>query len=274
MHASHLPVVLDRRAFLADLGRGAFALAIVGIAGCSPSSLATLAPTPGAPTSAGPSPSTRGPGATGTPVPPPAASPLPGGLRWTRVFIENFVSAYVVVRGGEAAVVDTGTFDSTADIEAALRGLGLDWSALGHVIVTHHHQDHAGSLGRILERAPAATAYMGPGDIPAMGSGIDLTPVGDGDTVLGLQIVATPGHTPGHICAFDPLAGVMLTGDALRTDGGLPVPPGSSFTANMAQAQQSIVKLGGLTFEVLLPGHGEPIESGASALVAELGASF
>ena len=41
----------------------------------------------------------------------------------------------------------------------------------------------------------------------------------------------------------------------------------------MDLALEAIVKLGGLTFETLLVGHGEPIESGASALVAELGAT-
>lgn len=41
----------------------------------------------------------------------------------------------------------------------------------------------------------------------------------------------------------------------------------------MALAKQSIVKLGGLTFETLLVGHGDPIEPGASGLVATLSAA-
>ncbi len=41
----------------------------------------------------------------------------------------------------------------------------------------------------------------------------------------------------------------------------------------MDEAKRSIVKLGTLSFETLLVGHGDPIESGASALVAELGAA-
>ena len=41
----------------------------------------------------------------------------------------------------------------------------------------------------------------------------------------------------------------------------------------MDEAKRSIVKLGGLTFETLLVGHGDPIERGAAALVAELGAA-
>jgi hypothetical protein len=38
----------------------------------------------------------------------------------------------------------------------------------------------------------------------------------------------------------------------------------------MTMAEASVVKLGKLTFETLLVGHGEPILSGASAEVARL----
>jgi hypothetical protein len=39
----------------------------------------------------------------------------------------------------------------------------------------------------------------------------------------------------------------------------------------MDEARAPIVKLGGLSFKTLLVGHGNPIEGGASRLVAELG---
>jgi glyoxylase-like metal-dependent hydrolase (beta-lactamase superfamily II) len=61
-------------------------------------------------------------------------------------------------------------------------------------------------------------------------------------------------------------------GDAMGTSNGAPSLPGAQFTADMEQAKASILKLGNLAFETLLVGHGEPIESGAAALVAELGA--
>jgi hypothetical protein len=41
----------------------------------------------------------------------------------------------------------------------------------------------------------------------------------------------------------------------------------------MAEAKRSVVKIGGLAFETLLVGHGDPIERGASRAVAELGAA-
>jgi glyoxylase-like metal-dependent hydrolase (beta-lactamase superfamily II) len=269
-------IVVDRRTFLTELGRGAVALAILGVAGCSPSTLATFAPTPGG-TAGGPSPSPAEPTGTGGPgsTPagsPPAGSPAGAGVSWNRVNL-GFVSAYLLVRGGEAVVVDTGVAGSGAAILKGLQDVGLGWNAVAHVVLTHHHNDHQGSLSEILQAAPAAAAYAGAEDIPSITSPRALTAVGDGDDVFGLRIVTTPGHTAGSISVYDPGAGIVVVGDALRTDGGRPTLPGAQFTIDMDEAKQSIVKLGGLTFETLLPGHGDPIESGAAALVAQLGAS-
>ena len=162
---------------------------------------------------------------------------------------------------------------SGTEILAALRGVGLGWDAVAHVVLTHHHNDHAGSIRQVLEAAPGAAAYAGAEDIPVIVSPRPVTAVGDGDDVFGLPIVATPGHTAGSISVYDPVAGIVVAGDALRVDGGKPALPGAQFTADMDEARRSIVKLGALTFETLLVGHGEPIESGAGALVAQLGAS-
>lgn len=270
MTRSHL---LDRRTFLADLGHGAVALAIVGIAGCGPNVVASLAPTATAAPPPAPSRDSAGPG---TPAPTGgAASAPPGspssGKTWERVNL-GFVSAYVLIRGGEAALVDTGVAGSEAAIESSLTSIGLGWSAVGHVIITHHHGDHSGSRIAVLDRAAQATGYAGAADIPAMG-GVELAVVGDGDRVFDLEIVTTPGHTAGSISVLDAVNGVLVAGDALGTADGQPILPGERFTADMAEAKRSIVKLGGLTFETLLVGHGDPIETGAAALVAELGAT-
>lgn len=264
---------LDRRTFLADMGRGAFAIAIVGLVGCSPSSLATFSPGPATPAGATPDPGTASPtadaGDPGGSSPPDGGG---GGVAWTRVNL-GFVSAYILVRGGEAALVDTGVAGSSAAIEASLGEIGLGWDAVAHVVLTHHHGDHQGSLGEVIQRAPGAMAYAGTEDVAAISGAPSVTAVGDGDAVLGLQIINTPGHTAGSISVLDPTAGVLVAGDALRVDGGKPGLPGAQFTVDMDEAKRSIVKLGALSFETLLPGHGDPIESGAAGLVAELGAA-
>ena len=269
------PRPLDRRTFLAGLGHGAFAIAIVSIAGCAPGAT-TAPPSQAASAATGPTP-TGGPAATpsGAPAgtPPGASSPGSGqGVTWARVDL-GFVSAYLLVRGGEAAVVDTGVGGSEGDIEASLAALSLGWADVGHVILTHRHGDHAGSIAAILGAAPGAAAYAGAEDIPSIATPRPLTAVGDGDMVFDLRIVTTPGHTAGSISVLDPVAGVLVVGDAMGTSGGKPTLPGAQFTEDMGVAKQSIVKLGALTYETFLVGHGDPIESGASALVAELGAA-
>jgi len=268
---------LERRAFLIDLGRGAVAIGLITLAGCSPATLASFTPPAPAASGSGPgdgpagTPGQATPGA-GSPAAPPPGSPPPGVLAWERVNL-GFVSAYLLVRGGEAALVDTGVPGSADAIEASLGGVGLGWDAVAHVILTHHHNDHAGSLPEVLSRAPAATPYAGAEDIGAIGGSVPIATVGDGDRVFDLDIVTTPGHTAGSISVLDTAAGVLVAGDAMGISAGMPTLPGAQFTVDMDEARRSIAKLGTLAFETLLVGHGDPIESGAASLVAELGAA-
>ncbi len=271
---------LTRRAFLADLGRGSLAIALVGIAGCMPSAAGSVGPSRSAAAGSGSaSPSTSGggssPSAGAASSASASASGAPsssGGVAWTRVNL-GFVSAYILVRGGEAAVVDTGVAGSADEIEAALTGIGLDWAAVAHVILTHKHPDHAGSLTDVLTAATAATGYAGAADLPSITSPRALTTVADGDDVFGLRIVATPGHTRGHVSVLDEAGGVLVAGDALGTTTGTLAGSNPSFTEDASAAKATIVKLGTLHFETLLVGHGEPILTGASAQVAALGAA-
>ena len=254
---------LDQRTFLADLGNGEFALAVTS----SPPARASA-------DAAGPSPSHASGGPSGETAA--GSSDLPGGaggntVTWERVNL-GFVSAYILVRGGEAAIVDTGVEGSADEIEASLAKAGLTWAAVGHLILTHHHRDHVGSAADVMDRAPHAAGYAGAEDIPVISVPRPLAAVGDGDAVFGLRVVTTPGHTAGSISVLDPAAGLLVVGDAMRTDGGKPVLPPPQATADMDEAKRSIVKLGGLPFDTLLVGHGEPLVGGASASVATLGA--
>ena len=127
----------------------------------------------------------------------------------------GFVSAYILVRGGEAVIVDTGVAGSDDEIETALGSIGLGWADVGHVILTHKHSDHAGSIEAVLTAATGATGYAGAADLPAITAPRTLTALADGDTVVGLGIVATPGHTVGHISVLDEKNGILVAGDAL-----------------------------------------------------------
>ncbi len=147
--------------------------------------------------------------------------------------------------------------------------MGLGWGNVGHVILTHWHPDHTGSAAAVLEAAPDAQCYAGAEDIPNIEVPRPLVPVVDGDSVFGLRIVATPGHTPGHIAVLDEALGVLVVGDALTTNDGRPTSYPIGSTGDPEEARRSVAKLAALDFETLFVGHGEPIQSGAAELVRE-----
>lgn len=136
----------------------------------------------------------------------------------TRV-ITDFVNSYVLIRDKEVAIVDTGLPNNGEKFGEVIKTAGLGWDAVGHVILTHYHPDHVGSMGAVLGAAPKAMVYAGAADISQIQSPRKIKAVGDGDDVFGLQIIATPGHTPGHICVYDPVGSLMVVGDAMVNVG-------------------------------------------------------
>jgi glyoxylase-like metal-dependent hydrolase (beta-lactamase superfamily II) len=207
-------------------------------------------------------------GPTESPVP--AASGAVAG-DWRQVKM-SFVSAYVLVRGGEAAIVDLGTPGSGSAIEEGLKAAGSGWSAVKHVILTHLHRDHVGGLTDVAPKI-AGTIYAGTNDLASIISEKPLKPLADGDEVFGLRIVETPGHTLGHISVLEPATGILIAGDALRNQGTL---QGSApeNTTDEAKAAASVRKLAGLDIKAILPGHGEPLTAGAARALKDLAATM
>ncbi|MDH4117141.1 MAG: MBL fold metallo-hydrolase [Acidimicrobiia bacterium] len=260
----------NRRAFIARLAKGVTAALVVA---CTPSPT-TPQPTTGG-TTAVPAPGT-GPPST-NPAAPSSTAPVvttasTEGYRWSRTDL-GFVSAYVLVRAGEAVIVDTGVAGSVDAIETTLTGLGAGWGDVSSVIITHEHGDHAGSAQAVLDRATAAIGYAAEPDIRNIESPRPLTAVSGGDTVAGLEIIATPGHTPGHIAVLDP-GRILVTGDAINNVDGTLTGPNPQFSSDMDTALASVGVLAGFDYEVALFGHGVPIESGASLRVSDLAASL
>ena len=208
----------SRRKFLGNLGKGTMAAAVISpalLAACSsdgtPSSTAvdsgtdtatapTTAPTtaPADPTAAPADDPTAAPQADPTAEPEAAApaddaqaAPAEGAgsdLVWARTNL-GFVSAYVLVRGNTAAIVDTGVAGSAAAIGQTLVDLGLNYSDVEHVILTHNHSDHAGSITEVLTEAVNATAYAGEADLGSIPG--NISPVVDGQDVFGFCLLYT-----------------------------------------------------------------------------------
>lgn len=249
--------VVNRRIAVAEMGKAGLAVMVFGLAACA-NGEDEISPV-----------TSTVPITTSTTHPPPPTTLGPSASMWERVNL-GIVSAYILYRAGEAVIVDTGVAGSTGDIGAALNRVDLAWDAVGHVILTHKHPDHIGSLDEVVSMARGPAVYAGVGDIPAIKSKSPITPVADGDSVFDLDIIETPGHTPGHISVLDPVARVLVAGDALNgTDGGV-TGANPSFSEDMVLAGDSVMKLAGFRYDVALFGHGEPLLEGASGAVAAL----
>jgi len=193
-------------------------------------------------------------------------------IRWARANL-GFVSAYVLARGNAAAIVDTGVSGSADAIGETLAELGLNYDDVDHVILTHHHGDHAGSIAEVVDRATGAAVYAGEADLNQI-SADGIIGLAGGEDVFGLEMLATPGHTEGHMAVIDHSAGLLVAGDAIFADDGGVIEGPERFFNDVPTSRQSIKDLAELSFNTLLVGHGEPIEDAADTAVAALAASL
>ena len=85
-----------------------------------------------------------------------------------------------------------------------------------------------------------------------------------------LRVEWTPGHSPGHICLFDPEAGILFAGDELLPEDTPNIGLHPQSTPNpLADFLTSLARLAELEPSLVLPAHGRPFED-AGKRVAEL----
>lgn len=123
---------------------------------------------------------------------------------------DNYVWLLLSPESGESAVIDPGV---AAPPLAALRDMG---GRLTHILNTHHHIDHVGGNLEIQRQTgcviagPAAESEKIPGLQQGLRGGDTLQVCGETASIL-----ATPGHTLGHICWWFPASGILFCGDTL-----------------------------------------------------------
>jgi glyoxylase-like metal-dependent hydrolase (beta-lactamase superfamily II) len=165
----------------------------------------------------------------------------------TRMAGRTKVTSAYLVAAREPALVETGPTTSSQSVLAGLRSLGLGPDDLAHIVVTHIHLDHAGGVGRLAARFPAATVWVhergaphladptklvasaarvyGEARMAELFGPVDPVPserlvaIDDGDSIsLGdrrLEVMYTPGHASHHVSLVDSRTGALFTGDAL-----------------------------------------------------------
>ena len=80
-----------------------------------------------------------------------------------------------------------------------------------------------------------------------------------------LQIISTPGHTPGHVALYEPQSKVLFTGDTLfRESIGRTDLPGGDYSWIMNSILEKIIPLGDDV--KVYPGHGETTDIGHESM--------
>ena len=171
------------------------------------------------------------------------------------------VRCFLVPHATGISLIDTGLPGSTPRIAAALNDIGATWADVGDILLTHDHPDHIGGLAEVSTLAPHATVW---GNAPLSGRPLD-----DGDTVHELRVLATPGHTAGHV-SFLHNDETLLAGDLIGSSNGRLQRAPAPFTADAAQAEQSIEKIARIGARRILFAHGPEIEQPGIALLALL----
>ncbi|HXQ90840.1 MAG TPA: MBL fold metallo-hydrolase [Acidimicrobiales bacterium] len=176
-------------------------------------------------------------------------------------------------RAGEAVIVDP-----AYDIAGLLAVLGADDMRCVGVLATHFHPDHVGGdmmgyriegVTSLLETLQVPVHVQGaeaPWVVRATGvSGDELVEHASGDIVsvgdVDIELVHTPGHTPGSQCFS--VDGCLVSGDTLFLDGcGRTDLPGGDPEQMYESLTTRLARFGDDT--VLFPGHRYSPESSAT----------
>lgn len=169
------------------------------------------------------------------------------------------VRCFLITHPSGIALIDTATPGSTAQIENALTDLGATWADLSDILLSHDHADHIGGLPDVIAHAPRATVW---GNAP-----LTTRPLADGDTLRGLTVLATPGHTDGHVSLLHD-NGALLVGDLVGNTNGTLTRAPAPFTADATQAEQSLHRICQLDVQRLLTAHGAELPNAPETLRA------
>jgi glyoxylase-like metal-dependent hydrolase (beta-lactamase superfamily II) len=204
----------------------------------------------------------------------------------------RIVNAYLVREDDGFTLVDTTTRGAGDALIAAAREAG---GAIRRIALTHGHGDHVGSLDELRKRFGASVEVLMPeldarihageqvveGKVP--GSWPTLATVPDarlsaGDHIGSLEVVAAPGHTPGHVAFLDTRDRSLIAGDVFTTFGGLAVtshrnlrfPLAALATWDKTKDIESARALRGLEPTVLVVGHGLAVHDPGVAMDAAI----
>jgi glyoxylase-like metal-dependent hydrolase (beta-lactamase superfamily II) len=209
--------------------------------------------------------------------------------KWPAAFPMN---CYLVEEEDGLTLVDSTIFSPAGDVAVLVKQLGKQ---LRRVALTHAHGDHVGGVSGVRKLYPSVEILISERDgrilagdktllstepqTPVKGSFVKIDWKPDrllkaGDRVGSLEVVASPGHTPGHVAFLDVRDKALIAGDAFQTRGGIAVsgdlrllfPFVAMATWNKPAALTSALALRSLEPSLLAVGHGEAIKEPGPAI--------
>jgi glyoxylase-like metal-dependent hydrolase (beta-lactamase superfamily II) len=209
----------------------------------------------------------------------------------------DFINSYAFIDDdGQVALVDCGLKRAPAKIVRGLAALGKHPRDVTRIFLTHAHNDHAGGAAELLasSSSPSILAhhhdatFLRTGTPPprdtsgGLGRLLHRLPGGsfspvegveelrDGqilDFAGGLEVVHTPGHTPGHISLLHPGSKTLITGDSIFNINARMTWPLAAFCTSFSQTKLTANVLADLDYRTAAFTHGPEIrETGREAI--------
>ncbi len=204
----------------------------------------------------------------------------------------HFVNAYLVREPDGFTLVDTTIGKAAGELIAAARAAGGE---ISRIALTHGHLDHAGALDALrAQLGEGVEVLMGEPDARILagehvvdgklrGSWAKLATRPDtllrgGERIGSLEVVASPGHTPGHVAFLDMRDRTLIAGDTFTTYGRAEIPNrlrqrfplATMGTQDRGLLVESARTLRALDPAVLVCGHGPSLSSPAQAMDAAI----
>lgn len=207
------------------------------------------------------------------------------------MFPKALVNAFLV-EADVLTLIDTGTPGGAGKIAQAIRAAGHGDGDLKRILLTHRHADHAGNAAE-LARMTGAEVHCSPEDASYIVQGTEqprpqaatplgramvpyvkvalpwrLTPVEAQQTLVDaaavgpFRVIATPGHTAGHVSLLWEERGILFTADAAAHITAVGPHPAAD---DPATARRSFARLADYEFDTACFGHGRTIVGGARA---------
>jgi len=204
----------------------------------------------------------------------------------------RFVNAYLVREDDGFTLVDTAMGGATEGLMGAAAQAG---APIVRIALTHGHGDHVGSLDALKERLGNEVEVLMPeldarihagekvvdGKLPGSWPSLSTRPdvlLPAGQRVGSLEVVATPGHTPGHVSYLDTRDRTLIAGDVFTSYGKTAVtnhfyvrfPFAAMATWDKEKDVESARALRALDPLLLLVGHGPAVRDPGTAMDAAI----